>query len=128
MDEHRISKMRCPVCLKHYKSCAALVSHCESRGSKCFINKTENFATFLDRITGGFLGVRERIRPEFINNPTVMVVNPETGKLEKYQPPTATYLQYEVTKPADWKEPVKKGAYYRVGGGGSVTSSSPWLD
>lgn len=119
MDEHRISKMKCPYCLKHYKSATALVAHCESRGSRCQINKADDFGTFLDRLTGGFLGVEEKVRPDHLYNPTVVVANPETGRLEKYRPPTATYLQYSVTKPVDWKEREDKQpkVAYQIGGG-----------
>jgi hypothetical protein len=87
--------------------------HCESRGSRCHINKADDFSIFLDRLTGGFLSVQEKTRPEFLHNPTVSVRNIETGKMELYRPPTASYLQYEATTPADWK---KKAATLKIGG------------
>ncbi|KAF2710212.1 hypothetical protein K504DRAFT_430576 [Pleomassaria siparia CBS 279.74] len=107
MHDHRITRMKCPSCLKYFKSCTALVSHCESRGSKCQINKADDFNLFLDRLTGGFLSVDEKTRPEFLQNETRFVPNPETGRLELWTPPTASYLQYSVSKPAAWKDPVK---------------------
>jgi hypothetical protein len=113
LNDHRITRMKCPSCLKYFKSCTALMCHCESRGSRCQINKADNFSIFLDKLTGGFLSVQEKTRPEFLHNPAVNVKNIETGKFEPYQPPTASYLQYEATKPADWKE---KTASLTIGG------------
>lgn len=106
-SDHRLTRMKCPACLKYFKSATALIAHCESRGSKCQINKADDFNIFLDRTSGGFLGVDERTRPDHLNNPTVMLTDPGTNKLEKYKPPVATYLQYEVTTPPDWKEPTR---------------------
>ena len=105
--------MKCPKCLKNFKSCTALMSHCESRGSKCTINKADDFNVFLDRLTGGFLGVKEETRPEFLQNPSVVVTNPLTGRVERYTPPVASYLQYAVTRPVDYKQPVETT---RIGG------------
>jgi hypothetical protein len=107
MNDHRITRMKCPMCLKYFKSATALMAHCESRGARCEINKAEDFNIFLDRISGGFLGVEEKIRPDHLNNPSVLITNEETGRIERYNPPVASYLQYTVTKPPDWKEPVR---------------------
>ncbi|KAF3046966.1 hypothetical protein E8E12_009613 [Didymella heteroderae] len=120
-SDHRLARMKCPSCLKYFKSATALMAHCESRGSKCQINKADDFNIFLDRISGGFLGVDERTRPDHLNNPTVMLMNADTGRLEKYKPPVATYLQYMVTKPPDWKEPTKAGVQP-----GIVVKQSRW--
>jgi hypothetical protein len=105
MEDHRITRMKCPMCLKYFKSAAALMAHCESRGAKCQINKADDFNIFLDRLSGGFLGVEEKTRPDHLNNPTVFLPDEDTGRIEKYTPPVASYLQYMVTKPPDWKEP-----------------------
>jgi len=99
--------MKCPTCLKYFQSTTALISHCESPAAKCQINKTDNFNIFLDRMSGGFLGVDEKVRPDHLNNPSFMMTDPETGRMVPYKPPVAHYLQYTVTKPPDWKEPVK---------------------
>ncbi|ORY13178.1 hypothetical protein BCR34DRAFT_600102 [Clohesyomyces aquaticus] len=115
-EDHRIAKMRCPSCLKLYQSCTALVAHCESRGSKCRINQAEDFNVFLDRLTGGFLSVDCKTRPEFLDDEPVSILDYEAGGYVQYKPPTASYLQYETTKPADWKEPERRIAY-EVGGG-----------
>ena len=83
------------------------MSHCDSRVAKCQISKTDSFNLFLDRLSGGFLSVDEKVRPDHITSPTVMLTNPETGRVERYKPPVASYLQYTVTRPPDWKEPNK---------------------
>ena len=106
MNDHRITRMKCPSCLKYYKSARDLIAHCEARGARCEINKAENYNIFLDRISGGFLGVEEKVRPDHLNNPSVLLHVDETGRMERYIPPVASYLQYVVTKPPDWKEPV----------------------
>ncbi|KZM24205.1 Protein S-acyltransferase [Ascochyta rabiei] len=107
--DHRLTRMKCPMCLKYFKSATALMAHCESRGAKCLINKSDNFTLFLDRMSGGFLGVKEKVRPDHLNNPTVLLTDPETGRVERYKPPVASYLQYMVTQPPDWKEPSRAG-------------------
>lgn len=94
--------------------------HCQSRGSKCQVNKADDYGKFLNRLTGGFLSVTEKVRPDYIQNETVMTYNSETGELEKYTPPTVKYLEYTSSKPVDWKEPVKVAAQF----GGGLTSST----
>lgn len=109
------------MCLKYFKSATALMSHCESRGAKCQINKAEDYNIFLDRLSGGFLGAKEMIWPDHLNNPVVMLHNEQTGHMERYQPPVASYLQYTVTKPPDWKDPVPTTVI-----GGPPQESSAW--
>ncbi|KAF1945915.1 hypothetical protein EJ02DRAFT_509057 [Clathrospora elynae] len=112
--EHRITRMKCPACLRYFKNATALMAHCESRGARCQINKAEDFNIFIDRISGGFLGVKEKVRPDHLNTRKVMLTNAETGHMEVYSPTVACYLQYTVTKPPDWKDPVRPGA--QIGG------------
>jgi hypothetical protein len=119
--DHRLTRMKCPSCLKYFKSATALMAHCESRGAKCQVNKADNFNIFLDRLSGGFLGVDEKIRPDHLHNPTIMLTSPETGRMERYKPPVASYLQYMVTKPPDWKEPTQEGVQI-----GYATQQSQW--
>ncbi|KAI4940020.1 uncharacterized protein J4E92_001308 [Alternaria infectoria] len=119
LGDHRITRMKCPKCLKYFKHATALMAHCESRGARCNINQTDNFAIFLDRMSGGFLGVEEKIRPDHLNTRSVMIQNSETGHMELYKPPVASYLQYEVTTPPDWKNPVRQGVTIGGMGGGS---------
>lgn len=111
MNDHRITKMRCPSCHDLFPSCYALVAHCESGSKKCKINEAHDFGTFLDRLTGGFLAVQEAVRPDHLHNPAVLVNDPATGRIERYRPPTATYLKYLVTKPVDWTDPQEKATY-----------------
>lgn len=99
--------MKCPNCLKYFNNAWQLMAHCENRLSKCEISKKEDYTLFLDRMSGGFLAVKEAVRPDHLNNPSKFIENKETGRLEKYAPPVSTYLQYTVTKPPDWKEPVR---------------------
>ncbi len=113
--DHRLTRQKCPSCLKYFRSATALMSHCESRGAKCQINKADNFNIFLDRLSGGFLSVNEKIRPDHLNNPTLMITDQDTGRVERYKPPVASYLQYMVTKPPDWKEPTKTGVQIGFG-------------
>lgn len=119
--DHRLTRMKCPMCLKFFNSVTALMAHCESRGAKCQINKADNFNIFLDRMSGGFLSVNEKVRPDHLNNPRVWLTDPETGRMEHYKPPVASYLQYMVTKPPDWKEPTKAGVQI-----GHAVQQSQW--
>lgn len=107
--------MKCPSCLKYFNSVTALMGHCESRGSRCQINKSEDFSIFLNKLTGGFLSVKEEVRPDHLHNPTVELLDPVTGTKKPYTPPTARYLQYSTSRPADWKDPTKVAA--QIGGG-----------
>lgn len=118
---HRLTRMKCPACLKYFKSATALIAHCESRGSKCQINKAGDYGQFLDKISGGFLGVVEKIRPDHLHNKEVMITNPDSNRLERYKPPVASYLQYEVTTPPDWREPTNTGVQI-----GHAVQQSQW--
>ncbi|KAF2867630.1 hypothetical protein BDV95DRAFT_631007 [Massariosphaeria phaeospora] len=108
IQDHRITRVKCPGCCKPFRSVTALMAHCESRGSRCSVNKAYDYGMFVDKLSGGFLGVVEKIRPDHLNNKSVLLTNKETGRPEFYTPPVASYLQYEVTKPADYKEPAQK--------------------
>ncbi|CAN9119496.1 unnamed protein product [Alternaria alternata] len=119
--DHRITRVKCPKCLKYFKSATALMAHCESHGSKCTINHTDNFGVFLDRMSGGFLGVQEKIRPDHLNTRPTLRRNAETGHMEMYKPPVASYLQYTVTTPPDWKNPVHSAV--QIGG---IPRKSQW--
>ncbi|KAL6708550.1 hypothetical protein ACN47E_002531 [Coniothyrium glycines] len=124
LGDHRITRIKCPTCLKYYNRASDLLMHCEARGSKCQVNKAKDFAIFLDVVSGGFLGVVDKVRPDHLHNPAVMLRDPETGRMERYRPPTASYLQYTVTKPPDWKEPVRAAA--QIGGMPGVVVRSQW--
>jgi hypothetical protein len=115
LKDHRIRRVKCPACLKYFQSVTALMAHCESRGSRCQINKSEDFSIFLNKLTGGFLSVTNEIRPDHLHNPTVPLRDPVTGRMVMWTPPTAKYLAYQTSKPADWKDPTKVAA--QIGGG-----------
>ncbi|KAF1836292.1 hypothetical protein BDW02DRAFT_616512 [Decorospora gaudefroyi] len=121
LKDHRVTRMKCPRCLKYFQSSTALMAHCESHGSRCQINKAEDFNIFLDRLSGGFLGVEEKVRPDHLNNGEVMVKNPDTGHMEMYRPVVARYLQYRVTTPPGWKKPVRPAAQF-----GGIPKTDPW--
>jgi hypothetical protein len=87
---------------------------------RCKINKSDDFGTFLDRITGGFLAVEEKVRPDHLHNPAHMIYNEATGRMEKYRAPVAVYQQYSSTKPVDWKDEETKTITVGSGGGKSV--------
>jgi hypothetical protein len=114
LGEHRITRMKCPKCLKYFNSATALMAHCESQAARCQINKAEDFNIFLDRLSGGFLGVEEKIRPDHLNTRNVLLRNDESGHMEMYKPLVANYLEYKVTTPPDWKEPA--GPTVQIGG------------
>ncbi|KAF2746225.1 hypothetical protein M011DRAFT_478223 [Sporormia fimetaria CBS 119925] len=107
-DKHRITRMRCPRCLALFDSCHRLVAHCESGSRKCKIRTAGDFPTFLDRITGGFLGVEDAVRPDHANTPAIEIFNPITRRNEMYRPPIASYLKYSVTKPMAYQEEERK--------------------
>lgn len=122
IQEHRVIRMKCPTCLKYFPSATALMAHCESRGSRCEIQKARDYNIFVDKVSGGFLAVTEMVREDHKKNPQVLLHNQETNRMELFQPPVATYLQYAVTKPPEWKEP---GAQVTVVGG-RVPQQARW--
>lgn len=61
---HKIDRIRCPQCLKLFKSHTALISHCESVNSRCRLNRTERFGQIMDEFSGGFLSARRERRPD----------------------------------------------------------------
>ena len=93
--------------------------HCQTLGSRCWINKSGDFNKFLDKLTGGFICVKDNIRPDHIADKSVEIKDARTGQMVKYAPAeapkTSTYLEYSVGMPVDWKEPRKVAA--QIGGG-----------
>lgn len=55
---HQLREIRCPSCLKEFKTATALISHCESQSSKCTIRHSEQFNEIIDQYSGGFLSVK----------------------------------------------------------------------
>ena len=116
---HRINRAKCPYCLKYFDSITALMGHYQSRGSKCQVNKATDFNKFLDKLTGGFLCVEEKPRPDYLADKAFDVRDARTGQLVRYEPPEApqdiTYLKYTSGVPVDWKDPTMVAA--QIGGG-----------
>lgn len=54
---HAAARVKCPCCLKSFKSTQALVAHAESGSRKCDLRNTENFDLTIREITGGLLKV-----------------------------------------------------------------------
>ncbi|KAL6876041.1 RNA polymerase III transcription factor IIIC subunit domain-containing protein [Trichoderma longibrachiatum] len=58
---HGNKSYRCPYCLRIFKTLAGIASHAESRSSRCRIQDTEHYETFMDQLTAGLVDV-ERTR------------------------------------------------------------------
>lgn len=101
MNGHRITRMKCPRCMRKFGSATGLIAHCENANSRCGISQAEDFAEFLDRLSGGFLDARVEVRPDHLFNPSVMVAN-QSGQIEPYVAPTVTYVRYMATRPVEW--------------------------
>jgi hypothetical protein len=56
---HTGGTIRCPSCLRIFKSHSALVSHCENATQRCKISKSANFRQIIDQISGGILEIGE---------------------------------------------------------------------
>lgn len=54
------AKLRCPACLRQYRSATALVQHAESQAIKCQIRESAEYKTAVDQITGGFVDTAGR--------------------------------------------------------------------
>lgn len=123
-SDHRVARMLCPTCFKTFKSATALMAHCESLTSKCHLSRADDYNKILDRLSGGFLSVSNTVRPDHRDNPAVMLTNAETGRLELYRPPVATYLEYTVSTPPDWKETERK--MVTIGGFPAKSEGKGW--
>ena len=95
---HRIVQLRCPRCLNLFKTATALISHCENPAGRCSISKADDFNQALDVLSGGFLGVKALVRPDFLDLKPVMVRN-ECGDLEPFFPTRVSYNRYEGIAP-----------------------------
>lgn len=93
--------------MKKFGSATALIAHCENANSKCGISHAEDFAEFMDRLSGGFLDAKTEVRPDHLFNPSVMVAN-EAGEIEPYVPPTVTYVKYTASRPIEWNPETPK--------------------
>ncbi|KAH6611433.1 hypothetical protein Trco_001453, partial [Trichoderma cornu-damae] len=58
---HGNTTYRCPCCLKVFKTLTGVTSHTEARGSKCRIQDTAHYETFMDQLTAGIVDI-ERTR------------------------------------------------------------------
>jgi general transcription factor 3C polypeptide 5 (transcription factor C subunit 1) len=58
---HGNRKYRCPSCLKIFKTLTGITSHAEAKSSKCQIQDTAQYETFMDQLTAGMVDI-ERTR------------------------------------------------------------------
>jgi hypothetical protein len=93
-EEHAIKSIRCPSCLKIFKTYHGLVSHCESIGSRCKLTQTAKFGQAVDLFSGGFLAASIVERPD---------INVEEDGFR------AGYMKYEVTVPQGFVKKEQEG-------------------
>ncbi|KAL7937282.1 putative C2H2 finger domain protein [Trichoderma chlorosporum] len=92
---HGNKTYRCPCCLKMFKTLAGITSHAETRGSKCRIQDTVHYETFMDQLTAGIVDierityqdgtiifktseqVKQRLRGERTENKVKYPINPD---------------------------------------------------
>ncbi|GME28800.1 putative C2H2 finger domain protein [Neofusicoccum parvum] len=119
---HAIAQLRCPQCLKLFKSVTALVAHCEAATSNCGISRSDRFGQAIDKFSGGFLGARDAHRPDFTEEDR----KDRIGDDEKIMPGSGFkigMIKYESTLPIDWptngfRDNVQIGRTWDEGGRG----------
>lgn len=132
---HAISQVRCPQCLKLFKSTTALVAHCEAPTSQCGISRSDRYGQAIDQFSGGFLGATDARRPDFTDQERKDKIGDDL-KLMPGSGFRVGYTKYESTLPADWNtnsfhEDVQIGRTWDQGGagpnrrGGAVNPSVP---
>ncbi len=72
---HTAPKLTCPYCLGHFGGTTALTNHVESQGSKCRMNETVHYRTFIDQLTAGIVDVQGHHRDTTVR----YVVNEKAG-------------------------------------------------
>ena len=87
-DDHAITQIRCPSCLKLFKAHHALIAHVENT-QKCKIKHSSKFGEALDEFSGGFL------HHKIVGHPDLKA--DEDG----YQ---VGFVKYESAVPATWEE------------------------
>ena len=65
MITHALKDIRCPLCMKTFKTVASLVRHFEAseKGAHCKVSKLVNYQKALDEATGGFVSAQS-VQPE----------------------------------------------------------------
>ncbi len=89
-------QVRCPACLKLFKTTAALVAHCEAPNGRCKIATTNQFGQAIDEFSGGFLNAYETMRPDDSD---------------------VTFVKYEAWTPPDWNDKAQTTAAVARGSG-----------
>lgn len=79
-------RLRCPACLRIFKSATALVQHAESQSYKCDIRESEKYRQAVDQITGGFI---DAVGKHADN--TVKYIAPQDVKLSRVKEAEESY-------------------------------------
>ncbi|KAA8648184.1 hypothetical protein EYZ11_000552 [Aspergillus tanneri] len=82
--------VQCPRCLRHFKTTAALIAHCESPSTRCDINDGEKYSQIIDELTGGMI--------QAVGYNTDGTVKYEAGKLELPKTTTVGVNLQQVTR------------------------------
>jgi hypothetical protein len=91
-DQHKIDRIRCPSCLKLFKTYTSLIAHCESTSSSCRLAKSDKFGQIVDEFSGGFLTAKKVARPD--ND-------------KEIDGTTISYAKFEATTPADFQREIE---------------------
>jgi hypothetical protein len=91
-DQHKIDRIRCPSCLKLFKSYTALIAHCESASSTCRLAKSDKLGQVIDEFSGGFLTAKRVARPD--ND-------------KKIDGTIISYAKFEATTPAEFQKEIE---------------------
>ncbi|SMY21597.1 unnamed protein product [Zymoseptoria tritici ST99CH_1A5] len=75
---HTMTCYRCPLCLKRFDRVAKLVGHVET-SMKCRVKYSDQFDSFLDEITGGFLKSKNVGEPKIYRPETALVKHGQQG-------------------------------------------------
>jgi uncharacterized C2H2 Zn-finger protein len=87
-EQHAITKIRCPSCLKLFGRHHALIAHVET-SEKCNLKHSDKFGQALDEFSGGFLSHKVVAHPDL------------KAEEDGYE---VGYIKYESAVPAGWEE------------------------
>lgn len=102
-DKHKIDRIRCPQCLKLFKSHTALISHCENATARCKLNRSDRFGQIMDEFSGGFLTAKRTRRPD-------NEVEIDGGRID--------YVKFESCVPEDLKQELQAAERAKMVTGG----------
>ncbi|EHK25977.1 uncharacterized protein TRIVIDRAFT_73413 [Trichoderma virens Gv29-8] len=91
---HGNKTYRCPYCLKIFKTLAGITSHAETRGSKCRLQDTAHYETFMDQLTAGIVDI-ERTRYQ---DGSIIFKTSEQAKQKLRGEATEKKMKYPINK------------------------------